>query len=201
MHSVSQNTLQPGFSGLRQSAVSRTRLKKAQIWARPNCKKVVASGISPSSARLLKFLYDWVPGSPQAKLPTADQYYEIAVQRFADAATSWVDSHANEGHLSPSAFSRALAGVLALAWGYSAADSAYFTARFERSDRGCELHVLMGSKTPFAKCPSAKAYDKIIREISLGWPTSRPSHEKKGLFLVPRAQISMETHAGIMRAR
>lgn len=184
----------------RPSTTSTPCPKKAALWPKPDYRSLVAKGHHPAKVRLLRFLWDWIPSSPRAKLPNASSYFERAVCTYRAATEAWFDT-AKHTRLVASDFHAALSSVLATAWGYSPSDQRYASARWERSDRGCELHVLVGEKSPYARIPTAKAFDKISREIQLGWPTPRPAHESKGYFVVPASSIGIEPHGSCIHAR
>ncbi len=176
-------------------------LTKSKLWPVPKYRSLAIAGHSPAKLRIFRFLYEWLPGKPRTVLPRTQLYYEQAVVLFRDTAIQWLESTTVPSNLSVSHFGIALRTVLDRCWAESASDTAYFTARYERSDRGCQLHVILGAESPYKKVPNHKAFELIQRQLQLGWPVPRPAYEAKGYFVLSPEQISLESGAGFIRAR
>jgi hypothetical protein len=184
-------------------ATSRQPATKAALWPRPNYQRLVKDGFSPVRVRIFRFLYEWFPirACRGVAVPNPDSYYREAVIAFSTAALTWLESSSvSYPTIAKDTLGVVLAQVLAATWGKPSPDPFYFTDRFERSNRGCQLHVILGAASPFRNLPKAAALELMHRQLSRGWPIPRPSYESKGFFVLERSEISIDTRGVVSRA-
>lgn len=185
-----------------QHASCPATLTKSGVWPLPNYRRLVADGAPATKVRLLRFLYEWLPTKPRTRLPRQQLYYEQAIAIFRDACLQWLEqTSTSDAALKITDFHSALRAVLHRCWGENPSDMGYFSARYERSDRGCQIHVILGADYPYKRLPNQKQFEQIQRGMQLGWPVPRPAYEAKGLFVISSEEVSLERGAGFVRAR
>lgn len=165
---------------------------KSKIWPTPNYKRLVKEGASPVNVRVFRAMYEWVATRPRHTLPNASFHFQMAVLAFRDAAERWLmETPSPTRGIGVDMFSAALNTIMGYAWGRTSHDPSYFTARHDLTDRGRQLHVLLGKESPYHRLPKTAAMDSIRRQLTLGWPAPRPSWESKGFFVVEKSAISI----------
>jgi hypothetical protein len=178
---------------------------KAKVWPKPDYDALIASGMQPLVAHIVKQVYDSVSAKPQTVRAPADadfKRYIEAMGRLQDGVMAWAnDSQAVAAWLSKigSRASRMLGAMqgqpvaLAELGGAPAKDllqSVYPEGWRNYQD---ELRVVGGNKVLRALQPSTDEAVKALKEIEKGWPGKREAWQVQGYQVLPKSAHEVQS--------
>jgi GNAT superfamily N-acetyltransferase len=182
---------------------------KAKVWPKPDYEQLVADGMEPFFARMLKQVYDGIAVEPSAKTDEDLQRYIDVIGRVREAVFDWAkDNNANREFLNgivarskPIARGQqvnltALAAapstdirdvILKRVWPDSVGKRMYF----REEEPGKDARIIGGNRALQAMQFTVDDAVKAMKDIEKGWPKAQEAWQRQGIQIVPSTQASV----------
>lgn len=178
---------------------------KQNVYPRPDYEALVAGGMEPMVAHIVKQVYDSIAAKPATRgIPTdADlQTYMAGIQRVMTGVMDWANDPASvaawaqrEARGAAAMLGRAtsLSDLAAKPAGKSMLERAYPNGW---RDARAEAIVLGGNKFYGALQPGYDAGRRASKAIDAGWPASQEAWQKRGLQVAHAEKVSVSYYEG-----
>ncbi len=186
---------------------------KAKVWPRPDYEQLIADGLQPFFARLIKQTYDGIATAPAGKSDADMERYIAVVGRVREALFSWAkDVNANKAFLDVIAaraqaqLRRGPISLTAMLGDQKAADitgvlldrlwpDEMKKVRYDRFGRGTEaqadLRAIGGNRALRALQFTLDDAVDAMKDLDKGWPAKQEAWERQGYKLAPSSQAQI----------
>jgi hypothetical protein len=173
---------------------------KSKVWPRPDYDQLIADGMNPFFARIVKMAYDGIAQNPSGSSDTDLQRYISVVGRVKDAVFEWAkDNSANKEFMDKvvASFKAHVPGqvtsitsmldgsmnfsdaLLKRLWPGEMEQPRY--GRFSRGSEALEdVKSIGGNRALQALQPSNKDIRKALDDLSKGWPAKQEAWQRQG---------------------
>lgn len=177
---------------------------KQNVYPRPDYQALVAGGMNPLVAHLVKQVYDSIAAKPSTRGAPTDadlQTYIAGVNRVMAGVMAWVNDSASvarwaarEARSAGAALGRAVnLSDLATSGGKSMLEMVYPDGWKANQP---EVVLLGGNKLLGALQPGYDESRRASKAVSAGWPESQEAWEKRGIKIVHADKIDVDYYEG-----
>lgn len=184
-------------------ALKRIRIVKVRIWPRPDYEALVADGMNPLIARIIKQVYDGIATAPAKSDDASLEGYIAAVHKVRDALMAWAnDKEAlaefaqrtkdilQRRETNPFAYSDLGSTILDRIWPLPQPDARRFPSG---SAALAEARLLGGNRALKAFQIDTDDLQKAIKEITQdGWPSKRESWQVQGYRILAPGEYTVD---------
>lgn len=183
---------------------------KAKVWPKPNYEQLIADGMQPFFARMLKKVYDGIATAPTKRTDADLEAYIAIVNRVKEAVFDWAKDNNQNKDFAAAMAEQAKQRLERRFFVASAASNASIRdVILERvwpvaTDRPMrrfgpgtqeltEIRLIGGQRALDALRFSLDDAAKAMKDISEGWPTPQESWQRQGYQIVPRSALEIRS--------
>ncbi|MEI7815585.1 MAG: PLxRFG domain-containing protein [Desulfuromonadales bacterium] len=182
----------------KNDALKAKEIQKSNIYPKPDYEALVADGMQPIVAHIVKQVYDSISVKPDVRGIPSDadfQTYITAVNRVMDGVFKW--SKDKDAVLKWAGKQQSTAGAM-LGQRVSLSDLTEVSSLYEMVYPGGwrefnkEVSIVGSNKVLKALQPGYDQVKRAIKDIGVGWPSQVESWQKQGFKIVPTEGFAIE---------